>query len=83
MSPRATKKPAAYPSAVRSALAAAIALSASTADGGPGHPSALPAFTGAQGYGAMSAGGRGGRIIAVTTLADGGPGSLRSCIAAQ
>lgn len=38
------------------------------------------AFPAALGYGAVSAGGRGGRIIYVTTLADGGPGSLRSCI---
>lgn len=40
----------------------------------------LPAFAGAEGYGAMAAGGRGGKVIAVTTLADSGPGSLRSCI---
>lgn len=39
-----------------------------------------PAFRGAQGYGAATQGGRGGRIIPVTTLADGGPGSLRACI---
>jgi pectate lyase len=41
---------------------------------------AAPAFPGAEGHGAQSLGGRGGRIIAVTTLADAGPGSLRSCI---
>jgi len=41
---------------------------------------ALPAFPGAEGYGAMAAGGRGGRIVAVTTLADRGEGSLRACI---
>ena len=38
------------------------------------------AFPGAQGYGSLSAGGRGGRIIYVTTLADAGTGSLRACI---
>lgn len=38
------------------------------------------AFPGALGYGAGSAGGRGGKVIAVTTLADDGPGSLRACI---
>lgn len=43
-------------------------------------PSGTKAFPGAVGYGAVSAGGRGGRIVYVTTLADGGPGSLRSCI---
>ena len=42
-----------------------------------------PAFPGAVGYGAGSKGGRGGQVIAVTTLADGGPGSLRACIDAQ
>jgi len=41
---------------------------------------ALPAFPGAEGYGAMSAGGRGGKIVAITTLADSGRGSLRACI---
>lgn len=41
------------------------------------------AFPGAAGYGAVSAGGRGGRIIAVTTLADSGAGSLRACINAS
>ncbi|UVO51690.1 pectate lyase [Sphingomonas sp. SUN019] len=38
------------------------------------------AFPGAEGHGRGAAGGRGGRIIAVTTLADAGPGSLRACI---
>lgn len=39
-----------------------------------------PAFPGAVGYGAVSVGGRGGRIIPVTTLADSGPGSFRACV---
>src|SRR3546814_5174334 len=39
-----------------------------------------PAFPGAVGYGAAAKGGRGGRILGVDTLADGGPGSLRACI---
>ena len=38
------------------------------------------AFPGALGYGSLAAGGRGGKIIYVTTLADSGPGSLRACI---
>ncbi|AKQ43218.2 hypothetical protein CP97_06085 [Aurantiacibacter atlanticus] len=37
-------------------------------------------FPGAIGHGAASRGGHGGRIIAVTTLADNGAGSLRACI---
>lgn len=46
-------------------------------------PPASLAFRGAQGFGAVSAGGRGGEVIPVTTLADSGPGSLRACIEAE
>jgi pectate lyase len=42
-----------------------------------------PAFAAAIGFGAKSQGGRGGKIIAVSTLADAGPGTLRACIAAS
>lgn len=48
-----------------------------------GAAGAKPAFPGAEGHGAGAAGGRRGRIIHVTTLADSGPGSLRACIAAE
>jgi hypothetical protein len=43
----------------------------------------LAAFPGAQGGGAPSAGGRGGKVMEVTTLADSGAGSLRACIEAS
>lgn len=41
------------------------------------------AFPGAEGFGRRSRGGRGGKIMPVTTLADHGPGSLRECIDAK
>lgn len=37
----------------------------------------IPAFPGAEGGGMYSFGGRGGRVIEVTSLADSGPGTLR------
>lgn len=41
------------------------------------------AFPGAVGYGSIAKGGRGGRVMVVTSLGDTGPGTLRACIEAS
>ncbi len=43
----------------------------------------LPAFPGAEGFGAKAMGGRGGTVHLVTNLQDRGPGSLRACAEAS
>ncbi|MSU50154.1 MAG: pectate lyase [Opitutus sp.] len=48
---------------------------------GPAEP--LPAFPGAEGSGATTPGGRGGKILFVTTLADSGAGSFRAACEAD
>jgi pectate lyase len=49
----------------------------------PRPDTAAKAFPEAQGFGAVTPGGRSGRIIEVTTLEDSGPGSLREAIEAS
>src|SRR5262249_40981521 len=43
----------------------------------------IPAFPGAEGGGAWTAGGRGGKVFVVTSLADSGPGTLREAVEAK
>ncbi len=62
-------------------IAAVVLLAASLSQGRAAENEFLPAFPGAEGFGARATGGRGGRVIAVTNLEDSGPGSLRAALA--
>lgn len=46
-------------------------------------PAGTPSFNGAEGYGAFSRGGTGGRNVYVDNLDDSGPGSLRAAVEAE
>src|SRR5688500_10419053 len=63
-----------------------VGLALVLASGGNAAPASLkplvPSFPGAGGEGAVTAGGRGGRVIFVTSLADSGPGTLRAALEA-
>src|SRR5262245_59512114 len=43
----------------------------------------IPAFPGAEGFGATTPGGRGGKVLLVTNLDDAGPGSFRAACEAE
>ncbi|HEX2853068.1 MAG TPA: hypothetical protein VHO24_07515 [Opitutaceae bacterium] len=61
-------------------LLTAFLTCASSAATPPNAAATLPSFPTAEGFGTTTPGGRGGRVIAVTTLADDGPGSLRQAL---
>ena len=60
---------------------ACIALPAAAQAQRQARQAAAPAFPGAVGWAATTPGGRGGRIVKVTTLANDGDGSLRAALA--
>ena len=68
----------------RALILSSLLVSASAAAGAAGEDAGPAlAFPGAQGWAAHTPGGRGGRIVKVTTLAADGPGSFAEAVAAS
>jgi pectate lyase len=64
-------------------LPCALVAEATTAGSAAATANAVKAFPSAEGFGASARGGRGGRVIEVTTLDDAGEGSLRAAMEAS
>ncbi len=64
-------------------ILATLALPVAPAPAAAPAPGVQPAFPGAVGWAAATPGGRGGRIIRVTTLAPDGPGSFKAALEAK
>lgn len=69
----------AYDAAGNSKTSSPVSLTVSI---GTGVNQPLLAFPGAEGFGAKSVGGRGGKVMEVTHLGNSGTGSLRACVEA-
>jgi len=60
-------------------VATGVAAAESAADTAA-NDTGLPVFPGAEGYGTRTRAGRGAKVVAVTSLADDGPGTLRAAL---